>query len=153
MLQRADLNGTSLALRLDSVLVPGAHGWVAMLPLHDVSDARALAKTVAGLHDQQLVFLDLKAESDQLLGTYLHEALTLSIAGSLAIAILLCCMLRSIRRAGVVLLPLAGAVICTAPVCCASDTAKAVDLQPVRAAPGRRGRVQLLPVLRAQRVR
>ncbi len=114
LLQRADLQGTSLALRLDSLLVPGTQGWLAMLPLHDVSDAQALAKTVAGFHDRQLVFLDLKAESDRLLGTYLHEALTLSIAGSLAIAILLSCILRSIGRAAVVLLPLAGAVICTA---------------------------------------
>ena len=35
----------------------------------------------------QLIFLNLKAESDRLLATYLHEALTLSLAGSIAIVV------------------------------------------------------------------
>jgi predicted exporter len=114
LLQREDLNGTSLALRLDSLLVQATGGWLAMLPLRGVSDARAVAGMVAGLGDRQLVALDLKAESDRLLGTYLHEALTLSLAGGLVIVVLLSVSLRSVRRAAAVLLPLAVAVICTA---------------------------------------
>ncbi len=114
LLQRDALNGTSLALRLDSLLVHGAGGWLAMLPLHGVSDAQTAAKAIAAFDDKDLVFLDLKAQSDQLLGTYLHEALTLSIAGSLVIVLLLTVSLRSPRRTVAVLLPLAAAVICTA---------------------------------------
>ena len=114
LLQREDLNGTSLALRLDSLLLRGGGHWLAMLPLHGVSDGPALAKAVASFNDEKLVFLDLKAESDRLLGSYLHEALTLSIAGSLAIVVLLTVSLRSPRRTFAVLLPLAAAVLCTA---------------------------------------
>jgi predicted exporter len=114
LLQREDLNGTSLALRLDSLLVRGGGQWLAMLPLHSVSDGPALAKAVASFNDENLVFLDLKSESDRLLGSYLHEALTLSIAGSLTIGVLLIVSLRSPHRTGAVLLPLATAVLCTA---------------------------------------
>jgi predicted exporter len=116
LVQRGDLDGTSLALRLDSLLVRGNGGWLAMLPLRGVSDAPSLARMVAGLGDKQLVFLDLKQESDVLLATYLHEALTLSVAGSLVIVVLLSISLRSLRRTFAVLLPLAAAVICTAAI-------------------------------------
>jgi predicted exporter len=116
LLQREDLDGTSLALRLDSLLVQGGGGWLAMLPLRGVWDVPTVAKTVAGFGDRHLVFLDLKAESDRLLGTYLHEALTLSAAGSLVIIVLLSVSLRSPRRTVAVLLPLAAAVICTAAI-------------------------------------
>lgn len=114
LLRREDLNGSSLALRVDSLLVPAAGHWLAMLPLHDVSNPSAVAKAVAGIDGKGLIFLDLKQESDRLLGTYLHEALTLSLAGSIAIAGLLLVSLRSPRRTVAVLLPLAAAVICTA---------------------------------------
>ena len=114
LLRREDLNGTSLALRIDSLLLRGNEHGLAMLPLHGVSDGPALAKAVAGFNDETLVFLDLKSESDRLLGSYLHEALTLSIAGSLTIVVLLIVSLRSPRRTGAVLLPLAAAVLCTA---------------------------------------
>ncbi len=114
LLRREDLNGSSLALRVDSLLVRSAGHWLAMLPLRDVADSRAVADAVADMRDNQLVFLDLKAESDQLLGTYLHEALTLSLLGSVAIVALLSVSLRSLRRTLAVLLPLAAAVLCTA---------------------------------------
>jgi predicted exporter len=116
LLQPQDLNGSSLALRLDSLLVHVSGHWLAMLPLRDVSDSRAVAEMVASSNDKNLLFLDLKAESDRLLGTYLHEALTLSLAGSIAIAVLLSISLRSLRRTITVLLPLAAAVMCTAAI-------------------------------------
>jgi predicted exporter len=114
LLQREDLNGTSLGLRVDSLLLRASGRWVAILPLHGVSDSGAVAEAVSGMDEKQLVFLDLKAESDRLLGSYLHEALTLSLAGSVAIAALLSISLRSLRRTAAVLLPLTAAVICTA---------------------------------------
>ena len=116
LLRREDLNGSGLALRIDSLLVQTAGHWLTMLPLRDVSNTSAVAEAVAGIGDKRLVFLDLKEESDRLLGTYLHEALTLSLAGSIAIAGLLLVSLRSPRRTAVVLLPLAAAVICTAAI-------------------------------------
>jgi hypothetical protein len=133
LLQRADLNGTSLALRLDLLLVEAAAG---LLRCAARGERPGLGNDVAGYDDAGLVFLDLKAESDWLLGTYLHEALTLSLAGIIAIVVLLSISLRSPagpsrhcaadrrddshRR---------GSADCRGPV---------VDLQSVRIAAGRR---------------
>ncbi len=114
LLRRGDLNGTSLALRVDSLLVEAGDRWLAMLPLRGVTSPQAVATAIAGFDMSGLVFIDLKAESDLLLGTYLHEALNLSFAGSVAIVILLSISLRSLRRTVAVVLPLAAAVICTA---------------------------------------
>ncbi len=114
LLQREELNGSGLALRLESLLLQTGGRWLALLPLRGVSDSQAVAEAIAGMDDQRLIFLDLKEESDRLLGTYLHEALMLSLAGSIAIVVLLSVCLRSPRRTIVVLLPLAAAVICTA---------------------------------------
>jgi predicted exporter len=116
LLTREDLNGTSLGLRLDSLLTPSQGGWLAMLPLQGVRDGATLAGAIAGLAKPGLILLDLKAESDRLLDDYLREALTLSAAGGLVIVLLLSLSLRSPRRIAAVLLPLAGAVICTAAV-------------------------------------
>jgi predicted exporter len=114
LLRHEDLVGSSLALRLDSLLVPTGDHWLAMLPLHGVSDSRAVTEAVNGIDDQGLVLLDLKGESDRLLGTYLREALALSLAGGIAIAVLALINLRSLQRTIRVLSPLAAAVICTA---------------------------------------
>ena len=111
-LAREDLNGTSLALRFDALMVPGRGGWLAMLPLQGVTDRSAVMAATADAGEPLL--LDLKAESDRLLNDYLREALTLSVAGSLAIVALLAARLRSPRRIAAVLLPLAAAVVCTA---------------------------------------
>jgi predicted exporter len=114
LLQHEDLNASNLALRLDSLLVSSHGRWLAMLPLRGVADSRAVAAAIAGVDNKELLFIDLKAESDQLLASYLREALTLSLAGSAAIIVLLSFSLRSPRRTVAVLVPLAAAVICTA---------------------------------------
>ena len=117
--RREDLEGTSLALRLDSLLSPGRDGWLATMPLRGVTDLAALANA---LREPGAVLIDLKAESDQLLAAYLREALMLSIAGSGVIAVLLCVSLRKPRRIAAVLLPLAAAVVCTAALMLAINT-------------------------------
>lgn len=114
LLNRADLDGTSLALRLDSLLLRGPHGWTALLPLRGVSHPDLLAAQVAGFREPHLLLLDLKTESDRLLEAYLHEALTLSLVGCLVIVALLSVSLRSVRRIAAVCLPLGAAVMCTA---------------------------------------
>ena len=114
LLQRRDLNGTSLALRLDSLLVPGSHGWSALLPLRGVTNSQAVAAGIAAFGEPGLLFLDLKTESDRLLDAYLHEALTLSLIGGLVIVGLLAFSLRRVKRIAAVVLPLAASVLCTA---------------------------------------
>ncbi len=116
LLTRRDLDGTSLALRLDSLLVQGARGWTALLPLHGVTDPASLATQIATFNEPGVLLLDLRTESDRLLDAYLHEALTLSLVGGLVIVALLSVCLRQPRRIAAVLLPLAAAVLCTAAI-------------------------------------
>lgn len=113
LLERASLQGTSLALKLDSLLVKRESGWAAMLPLRGVTSVEAIAGRIGKPSGAQVVLLDLKHEADQLYRTYLREALTNSLLGAAAIVILLFASLRSPRRVFDVLAPLAAAVLVT----------------------------------------
>ncbi|HEU4353509.1 MAG TPA: MMPL family transporter [Burkholderiales bacterium] len=111
LVDRATLSGTTLAVRLDSLLVKRASGWAAMLPLRGVSDADAIAGALKGTPDAML--LDLKRQFDDLYAGYLREARIHSLAGAGAIVILLAAGLRSARRVFDVLAPLAAAALVT----------------------------------------
>jgi predicted exporter len=114
LLDRTSLQGTSLSLKLDSLSVKRGANWAAMLPLRGVADPRLIGDEVAKLGQPGVVLLDLKGESDQLYRTYRHEALLLSLLGSLVIVLLLFLTLRAPRRVYEVVAPLAAAVIVTA---------------------------------------
>jgi predicted exporter len=116
LLDRSSLRGTSLLLKLDSLLIKRAAGWVAMLPLRGVSDPQRLREQIGKVAGISPMLLDLKDESDQLYRTYRHEALVQSLLGSLVIVVLLGASLRSPRRVYDVLAPLIGAVIITTAV-------------------------------------
>ncbi len=118
-LTRASLDGTALALKVDSLLVKrngteaAAGAWTAMLPLRGVMDATVIARDVQSAPDSEGVLVDLKHESDALYQTYRHEVITYSLLGAVAILLLLLISLRSVRRVLVVMTPLAAAVIIT----------------------------------------
>jgi predicted exporter len=114
LVDRGSLQGTRLALRLDSLLVSREHGWVAMLPLRGVKDAAGIARRITAPPGARAVLLDLKGDSDRLYRSYRTEALTYSLAGAAAIILLLLASLRSLQRVFVVLAPLAAAVLVTA---------------------------------------
>jgi predicted exporter len=110
-LLREDLNGTSLALAVDSLLLPQARGWSVLLPLRPGEkeiDAGEVRRALAG---SDALFIDMKLEFNKLYNDYLHEAMLLSLAGLLAIVALLAVTLRSPRRLAAVLLPLLLAVL------------------------------------------
>ena len=132
--QRAQLDGTTLAVAVDGMLVrrAGKNGaaaqWSAFLPLHAPRTAPgALAATAAGIDPARIkaalpapdaanagtrtLFVDIKGEADALYSGYLKEAALLSLAGLLAIAVLIAVALRSVRRMLGVMAPLAGTVI------------------------------------------
>jgi predicted exporter len=111
----------ALSLKLDSLLFERGGRSVAMLPLRGVADAEAVRRAVAALADADIVFVDLKGESDTLLQTYQHEAIVLALMGGLVITVLLSAALRSVRRVWLVLAPLAAAVIVTASALTAGD--------------------------------
>lgn len=113
MLQRTDLQGTSLAMAVEALLIRQHDRWNALLPLtapeNGAIDTAAVQAALDGVPGA--VFVDLKAESDQLYFGYLQEAILLSLAGVAAIIILLLAVLRSPSRVARVVLPLAAAVL------------------------------------------
>lgn len=116
LIDRADLQGTRLALRLDTLLVKGGDDWLAMLPLRGVTDAAGIAQDISAPPGTRAVLVDLKGESDALYRTYRAEALTYSLLGVAVIVVLLFTSLRSPGRVFDVLSPLFAAVLVTAGV-------------------------------------
>jgi predicted exporter len=124
-LQRADLEGTTLAVAVDGMLLQYSAtpsrpaGWSALLPLHapasGIIDAgavrQALAAAPASSAAGNALFVDLKGEADSLYSGYLREAILLSLAGVAAVALLLLLALRSPGRTLRVLLPPAAAIV------------------------------------------
>ncbi len=112
---REALNGTSLALAVDSLLLQRPNGWSVLLPLRPAGGDKgidiAIEPVRAALAGSGALFVDMKNEFDTLYNDYLHEATLLSLAGFAAIVALLAVTLRSPRRLATVLLPLLIAVV------------------------------------------
>jgi predicted exporter len=119
-LLRRDLDGTSAALMVDSMLVPRASDYLVLMPLRPMADGPLAnhipldqvhaALRAKGLNDA--VVIDMLEESSSLFDGYRHEALWLSGLGCLFILILLMVSLRSWVRTLRVAAPLACAVMC-----------------------------------------
>ncbi len=109
------LRGTSLALAVDTLLLPRPAGWSVLLPVRPppgeglrTLDADALRSALAG---SGALFIDMKSELDALYAHYLNEAKLLALAGLAAIVGLLAVALRSPRRVLAVVAPLLLAVL------------------------------------------
>lgn len=113
LLQAADLQQTSMAMAVDALLILQRGQWRALLPLtapEGVSiDADRIRATLSAMPD--VLFVDMKAESDRLYSGYLHEAIVLSLGGLVAIVGLLLVVFRSPMRVLRIIAPLAAAVI------------------------------------------
>lgn len=119
-LLRKDLDGTSAALMVDSMLVPRASGYLVLMPLRPMADGPSAdnirldvvhaALRAQGLNDA--VVIDMLEESSSLFDGYRSEALWLSGLGCLLIMALLLVSLRSWVRTLLVAAPLACAVMC-----------------------------------------
>jgi predicted exporter len=113
------LQGTSLRDGFDALILHQRDRWNALLPLHAADSAQPIdtARVRSALEEADLgaaQVLDLKEESDALYASYLSEAIHLSLAGGLAILVLLLIALRSPLRVARVLAPLVLAVIVVA---------------------------------------
>jgi len=84
-----------------------------MAPLQNVGNPQAMAAAIRAADLPGLNFVDLNAESGALLARFQREAVTLAVAGGLAILVLLRIGLGSTRRALTVAAPLAAAVLMT----------------------------------------
>lgn len=122
LITRADLNGTSMALAVDALLTQRDGHWNAMLALRAPANAASAANTssldadairaaVAQAGVPGALFVDLKTEADRLYVNYVHEDIRLSLAGFVAICVLLALALRSLRLAARALAPLVAAVL------------------------------------------
>jgi predicted exporter len=119
LLTPQDLQGTSLRAGFEALILHQRARWNALLPLHAAAAAQAVdmaavtaALRAANADDAQV--LDLKQQSDTLYAGYLREAIHLSLAGILAIIVLLLIALRSPLRVARVLTPLLLAVLAVA---------------------------------------
>jgi predicted exporter len=111
-LVRDDLRGTTLALKVDSLLVERRGEWFALMPLRGVRDAGAVTQAAGA----DAVVLDIKDASDALYRNYRMQVVLYSIVGVVIIIGLLLAATRSVRRTLDVLMPLAAAVLVTCAI-------------------------------------
>ena len=115
LIQINDLQHTSMAMAMDALLIRQSTHWSALLPLtavpnRDINAARIRA--ALGTTDlSNVLFVDMKNESDRLYAGYLHEAILLSLGGVAAIVVLLWLVFRSPLRVLRIVAPLAAAVM------------------------------------------
>lgn len=114
-----DLAGTSLNAGFDALILHQKDQWNALLPLRSAATGGAIdfGKVTASLKEggvDNARVLDLKLESDSLYGSYLADAIHFSLAGFLALTVLLLIALRSPLRVARVLAPLVLAVLTVA---------------------------------------
>jgi predicted exporter len=114
------LAGSTLGLAVESLLLQRrAGGWLALLPLAAPTtgpnagriEPVAIQQLLNAAGQSGALFVDLSAESSRLYADYLDEAILLSLAGLLAIVVLLAATLRSVARLAGVLAPLTAAVL------------------------------------------
>lgn len=115
LLQADNLKNTSMAMALDALLLQQPEKWSALLPLTARKgieiDAEKIRNALALSSLPNVVFIDMKAESDSLYSGYMQEAITLSLVGLLAIIVLLLLVFKSVTQLLRVIAPLAAAVI------------------------------------------
>lgn len=104
-LRPADLRGTVLGARVRSALLPVEAGWVALVTLSGVRDAKALQDWIARGPGAGLTYLDLKRDTESLMSDFREHAFARVIWGLAAIVAVLWLGLRSPRRALLVVLP------------------------------------------------
>lgn len=115
LLQRGDLQGTSMAMALDAMLLQQGQRWSSLIPLtapagSDI-DAARIRQALSDAKVANVLFVDMKAESNRLYSSYMQEAILLSLAGVLAIIGLLLFALRSFKQLLAIIVPLVAAVL------------------------------------------
>lgn len=115
LLQTTDLAQTSMAMALEALLIQQNQRWTALLPLTAPAgggiNADKIRAALGNTNLPNVLFVDMKAESDRLYSGYLHEAAWLSLGGLIAIIGLLLLAFRSPMRVLRIIAPLAAAVV------------------------------------------
>ncbi|MNR80632.1 MMPL family protein [compost metagenome] len=111
LLKAEDLDGSSLGLKIRSLLLDDKEGAVALITLSGVHDPARLQAALPALQEKGLRAIDLKDDTGRLISTYRDEALQLSAFGMVLITFLLLFSLRSWQLTLRVLYPVISAVI------------------------------------------
>ena len=106
-----DFQGTTLGLKLRSLIIQQNEKWVSVVPLREVKNREAIIQWDKALDDPLVVYLDLKEESNRIVSTYRDETLTLVAWGALAICIVLALRIRAFWLFPTVILPIASSVV------------------------------------------
>ena len=122
-LRRADLDGTSAALLVDSLLIHRASDYLVLMPLRPLDksakvplDINRVQAPLQATRLKHIVVIDLLKESTRLFRNYRNEILLLSELGCLVIIALLLVALKSASRTLRVITPLACSVTCVTAV-------------------------------------
>ena len=110
LLAAADLDSSALALKVRASLMHSDSEWTALVPLHSVSSAPAIAQRLRE-ETEGLWFLDLKEETGRLVAGYRQESLRLTACGVVAITIILWWGLRRLSLVWRVLFPALSAIV------------------------------------------
>ncbi len=106
--------GTALGLKLDSLLFMQEGRWAAIVPLRGVTDRQKFRELLTPWREHQISYLDLKDESNRMVGTYRNETLRLLGWGVLAIGLVLLVGLRAPVTVLRVMLPIGSAIVVVA---------------------------------------
>lgn len=115
LLRAADLQGNSLGLKIQSLLVRDRQGVAALITLSGVADEARLQQALPALQAKGVIAIDLKDDTARLVNGYRDQSLRLSLLGLLLIALLLAWSLHSLPATAKTLYPvLAGTTSCAA---------------------------------------
>ena len=115
LLQESDLQGNTLGLKVQSLLLHDHEGVAALVTLSGVADEARLQQALQALQAKGVIAIDLKDDTGRLVNGYRDQSLRLSILGLLLIAALLAWSLRSLAATVKTLYPvLAGTTSCAA---------------------------------------
>jgi predicted exporter len=108
--------GTALGLKLNSLLFMHEGRWVAVVPLHGVTDRQKFRGLLTPWREQEVSYLDLKEESNRMVSVYRDETLRLLGWGVLSIGLVLLVGLRASVTVLRVMLPIGSAIVVVAAV-------------------------------------
>jgi len=109
-------HGTALGLKLNSLLFMHEGRWVAVVPLHGVTDRQKFRGLLTPWREQEVRYLDLKEESNRMVSVYRDETLRLLGWGVLSIGLVLLVGLRAPVTVLRVMLPIGSAIVVVAAV-------------------------------------
>lgn len=115
-IDRETFKGTTLGMKLESLLLSQQNQWLSIVPLRGVLDRRRLETAVTGWRESSVSYMDLKEESNRLMRAYRNRMAQLVGWGTVAIALSLVFGLGSITLLRPVLAPIGCALIVVAAV-------------------------------------